>query len=226
MDLGDTVVRVNLLTPLQMTRLKMILGWRWIFIIEGLLTVVVAVAFKFIVVDWPENARFLTPTDRALLIHRLSLDTGEARMDVLDRRAAKRIFSDWKIYCGIMMYMGVVNTGYATSFFIPTIIQEMGFTAEASQVRSIPIYIVAAVGSLTIAWCTDRSQHRFGFTILGVVVATIGYVIMLCQNGLHTGVKYMACFFITTGGYMTQPITWAWMSNVGLVRITPIPPSR
>jgi MFS family permease len=107
-----------------------------------------------------------------------------------------------------------VNTGYATSFFIPTIIEEMGFTASESQVRSIPIFIVAAVAALIVAWWTDRLHHRFAFTIAGVLVGFIGYVILLCQEHVHTGVKYMACFFITTGGYMTQPVTWTWLSNV------------
>lgn len=112
------------------------------------------------------------------------------------------------------MYMGVVNTGYATSFFIPTIIQEMGFTAAISQVRSIPIFIVAAIVALMVAWSTDKLKHRYGFTIVGVMVGLIGYVILLCQDRLPTGVKYLACFFITTGGYMTQPVTWVWLSNV------------
>jgi MFS family permease len=199
-------------------------GWRWIFIIEGLLTIVVAISFKFLLVDWPETASFLTPADRALLLHRLSMDTGEARMDVLDRRAAKRIFSDWKIYCGTLMYMGVVTTGYATSFFIPTIIQEMGFTAAESQVRSIPIFIVAAVVALGVAWWTDRLQHRYAFTMAGVLVGMVGYVILLCQDGVSTGVKYMACFFITTGGYMTQPVTWTWLSNVSFLLASPLIP--
>jgi hypothetical protein len=78
-------------------------GWRWIFIIEGLLTILVAISFKFIVVDWPESATFLTDTERALLLRRLALDVGEARMDILNRRSAKRIFTDWKIYCGVLM---------------------------------------------------------------------------------------------------------------------------
>lgn len=123
-------------------------GWRWIFIIEGLLTIAVALSFKFlgILVDWPETAAFLTSSERELLIQRLKDDIGQdTQLNTLNRRSLKRILSDWKIYIGIFMYMGVVNTGYATSFFIPTIIQEMGYTAISSQVRSIPIFCVAAV---------------------------------------------------------------------------------
>lgn len=106
------------------------------------------------------------------------------------------------------MYLGVVNTAYAVSFFIPTIINEMGYTAAMSQVRTIPIFIVAAVVALLVAWATDRVKHRYAFTIAGVVLGGIGYVILLCQSSVTVGVKYMACFFITTGGYMTMPILW------------------
>jgi hypothetical protein len=56
-------------------------GWRWILIIEGLLTIIIAITFKFIVVDWPETSTFLTSEERALLIKRLAADAGEARMD-------------------------------------------------------------------------------------------------------------------------------------------------
>lgn len=86
-----------------------------IFIIEGLMTVVVGVAAKFWVADWPEKATFLTEPERRMLVRRLAADTGEARMDRLDRRAARRIRADWKVYAGTLAYFGVVNTGYAGS---------------------------------------------------------------------------------------------------------------
>ncbi|KAM3075811.1 hypothetical protein ACMFMG_007938 [Clarireedia jacksonii] len=195
-------------------------GWRWIFIIEGLLTIVVVVALKSfgLIADWPESASFLTPDERVLVLQRLSSDTGVegeeiGRLDTLNKKSFKRIFGDWKIWVGAVMYFGVVNTGYATSFFIPTILHEMGYTAIASQVKSIPIFCVAAILALLTAHLTDRFQHRFSFTIIGILVGTIGYIILLCQTNVTTGVKYMACFFIVSGGYITQPVTWAWVAN-------------
>jgi len=75
-------------------------GWRWIFIIEGLFTIVIAVASKFLIVDWPEESTFLNDQERVLLLYRLSEDRGEAKMDRLDSSARKRVFSDIKLYLG------------------------------------------------------------------------------------------------------------------------------
>ena len=75
-------------------------GWRWIFIIEGLVTIVIAIGSKFLIVDWPETAKFLNDEERKLLIGRLAADNGEARMDRLDKPALKRCFSDIKVYLG------------------------------------------------------------------------------------------------------------------------------
>jgi MFS family permease len=188
-------------------------AWRWIFIIEGLLTVVIGLASKFFIVDWPHQAKFLNETERALLIARLASDAGDANMDRLDKHATIRIFSDWKVYCGVIMYFGVVNSGYSTSFFIPTILNEMGFKAVEAQVRSIPIFVVATICALLTAWVTDKVRHRYAFTLLGVVLASVGYIMLLEQKGLSVGVKYFATFLIVAGTYITQPVCIAWISN-------------
>jgi hypothetical protein len=80
-------------------------GWRWIFIIEGLATIVVSVIGFFTIADWPEEARFLSEDEKALIASRIAADNahGTARMDTLDRPALKRIFSDWKIWCGYVL---------------------------------------------------------------------------------------------------------------------------
>ena len=112
-----------------------------------------------------------------------------------------------------VMYFGVVNTGYATSFFTPTILKQLGWTSVRAQVLSIPIYIVACIVALITGYCTDRLRHRYAFTIIGVLVASIGYIILLAQDGVPVSVRYLAVYLITTGGYITQPIVLAWLNN-------------
>ena len=128
-----------------------------IFIIEGLFTAIFALLGKFFIVDWPETAKFLTEDEKKLLIARLSADVADAKMNRLDKPAYKRIFTDWKMYLGVLMYFGIVNNGYSVSvsnyshlillflltqhqFFTPTILTEMGFSPIEAQVHSIPIF--------------------------------------------------------------------------------------
>jgi len=212
-------------------------GWRWLLIIEGLATVVFAIIAKFTIPDWPEDAKFLDATEKALLARRLANDgtSGVARMDRLDRQTCLRILMDWKIWTACVppfltppvlanlrrtfMYMGVTVSGYSTAFFIPTILNEFGYTSSASQLLTIPIYAVCTVVTLLTAWLSDRLRHRYIFTIGGVFIATIGYILLLAQGqpkgpgALSIGVRYLAVFFITTGTYITQPLTIVWLSN-------------
>ncbi|CAJ2510593.1 Uu.00g062180.m01.CDS01 [Anthostomella pinea] len=188
-------------------------AWRWIFIIEGIITFGVAVISKWWIADWPEKAKFLTDDERRLLVARLAQDTGDANMDTFNKSAKKRIFSDWMIYAGTCAYFGVVVTGYAGSFFIPTILNQMGYVAAQAQVRTIPIYIVATILCLCTAALTDRLRHRYAFTLFGIILATIGYVLLLCQQHVSVGVKYFALFLVVGGGYTTQPVTLAWLAN-------------
>ena len=111
------------------------------------------------------------------------------------------------------MYLGVVNTGYSTSFFTPTILGQLGWTAVRAQVLSIPIYINAAVVCIATAFLSDRLRHRYGFAILGVGVSSTGYIILLAQQHVSVGVRYFAVYLVMAGGYITQPITLVWLSN-------------
>ncbi|GAP92265.1 putative MFS general substrate transporter [Rosellinia necatrix] len=188
-------------------------AWRWIFILEGLLTVLVGAVSKWWIADWPETAKFLNEDERRLLIARLEKDIGEAKMDEFTPRARKRIFSDWKIYTGIFAYMGVVNTGYAGSFFIPTILNQMGYRAAEAQVRTIPIFVVATVVCLGAAYAADRLRHRYTFAMCGLAIATVGYSLLLGQRYLSLGVRYFALFLVSSGGFVTQPITIGWLAN-------------
>ena len=88
-------------------------AWRWIFIIEGCCTAVIAAVSYFVIPDWPETAGFLKPEERATLLARLAHDTAEAKMNTWDKNTTKRIFTDLKIYLGLF----IMSTNISPTFF-------------------------------------------------------------------------------------------------------------
>lgn len=179
--------------------------------IEGLATALGGIVMYWWLVDWPEDATFLTEEERKVLIARLRIDRAEEAP--MNRWDLKRVAGDWKIWVGTLMFFGIVNTNYATNFFIPTILKELGYSSAEAQVHSIPIYVVAAFFCLGTCYTSDRLKHRYGFVMFGVLFGFIGFVILLAQHGLSTGVKYMALFFIVSAGYIVQPISVSWLMN-------------
>lgn len=98
-------------------------GWRWIFILEGIVTVVVAVMAFFIVHDFPETASFLTEEERAFVVFRLKYQ-GQAQGKGGSRQVAQaeefkweyvwQAFRDWQIWVNIFVYWGV------SAYLLPT----------------------------------------------------------------------------------------------------------
>jgi sugar phosphate permease len=82
-------------------------GWRWIFILEGLLTVLVALVAPFAIHDSPETATFLTEAERRFVIHSLriqnSADSHEMVHDEnkFQMRYVIDAFLDWQIWLGL-----------------------------------------------------------------------------------------------------------------------------
>ncbi|KAI0971239.1 MFS general substrate transporter [Xylaria arbuscula] len=189
-------------------------AWRWIFIIEGAATTFIALIAVFLIADWPDQARFLSPEEKALLKRILAEDGGEKfRMDTLNKHACRLIFRDWKIWVGSLVLLGVGVTNYALVFFMPTILVEFGWKARQAQVHSIPVYISSAVAMISMSWLSDRCKHRYGFIMLGCLIATTGYGILLGQDGLSREIRYGALFFACIGGAISTPMAITWLTN-------------
>jgi len=94
-------------------------GWRWIFIIEGLITVFVGIFCWWMVNDFPDTARFLTPDERIRALRRLR-DDGQARAETeaFDRKYVFAACKDWKTWGYALCYMGCLCPLYSFSLFL------------------------------------------------------------------------------------------------------------
>ncbi|KAI8934254.1 hypothetical protein NX059_008998 [Plenodomus lindquistii] len=191
-------------------------GWRWLFILEGLLTVLVSFAFFFLLPNFPEEVKWLTEEERTYVRARLAIDQGNsARERPLKLRDVGNVFRDPKIFVGGLMYFGLIVPAYGYAYFSPTIIRSYGYSPIQTQLYSVPPWAAAFGFSMVLAWFSDRFKHRFLFAIFAICVAIVGFAILISVHD-NRSVQYGALFLVTSGAYSAMPIIVCWFNmNLG-----------
>lgn len=124
-------------------------------------------------------------------------------------------FKDWKIWVAVLIYIGAVENANSITGFQPTILKGMGYTATSAQVRTIPVYLVAAVYSITLCYTAEYLGKRYIFCMIGFATIATGLIVEIAQPK-GAGVRYMGLFFITAGAYLVMPLAVVWIAiNVG-----------
>jgi MFS family permease len=86
-------------------------GWAWIFLIEGLIPIFLALFIWKVLPDSPETASFLTQAERDFLVRRLAEETGSGHgkvtnQDKMGKQFIKAGLSDWKVWCAVVVFWG------------------------------------------------------------------------------------------------------------------------
>ncbi|EJD01968.1 MFS general substrate transporter [Fomitiporia mediterranea MF3/22] len=182
-------------------------AWSWIFILEGIATVTVGLLAFLVLVDFPATAHFLTPEERAYVIHKKKYDNtqvGEA--EKFEWRYAWAALSDWQVWLHLLVYFSFVGPIYGISLFMP-----FGFSVPITQLLTVPPYIVATLLLLTFAYFSDKIKMRSPFILIGLTMMLIGFTINI--SPAPHGVKYFGVFLCVGGSYSAFPAIVAWLGN-------------
>lgn len=128
-------------------------GWRWIFILgmfympasqllhrliaksaEGIMTTLISGCCYFIQPDFPEDVKWLSEEERALVKRRLEEDVGDSgRDEKITPKLVLQQFKSLQFILGGFMYLGVLVPAYGYSFFGPTILNSFGYSRESTH---------------------------------------------------------------------------------------------
>ncbi|KAI0325818.1 MFS general substrate transporter [Cubamyces sp. BRFM 1775] len=183
-----------------------LLGWSWIFVIEGLISIVVAIIAFLVFVDLPETAKFLSPRERAFLLRRLSDDNAAGEEAHFELRHVTEAIFDWKVIMGCVINVAVTSGLYSGALFLP-----FGFDPAISQLLSVPPYVVATATVIICSLYSDRIRMRSPFVFLGLALAFIGFAINI--SNASVGARYFGTYFVVTGAYLGAPMVIAWLGN-------------
>jgi MFS family permease len=198
----------------RMDGIANIAGWAWIFILEGLLTIVVGIASFWMVHDFPDEARFLSDDDRARVVLRLKLDQqSSAEHESFQMSYFWQAMRDWKMWLGMAIYMGCDMPLYAFSLFLPTIIQNLGWNTSIvrSQLMSVPPYVAAALLTVAIGFVADRTRARGLCNIFVSLLGVAGFAMLLGTD--DPAVQYAGTFLAALGIYPCISNTISWVAN-------------
>jgi cyanate permease len=162
--------------------------------------------------DFPDEATFLTPSERLRAIRRLREDKqASGHREELKSMFVWQALKDWKTYLFMTIYGGSAGSLYAFSLFLPSIIKELGYTSVKANLLSVPPYAAAFVLTITVGWLADRTKRRGVFNIAVSLLAVVGFSLLIVSK--NSGVKYAATFLCALGIYPTISNTITWASN-------------
>ncbi|KAL8287347.1 hypothetical protein RQP46_003799 [Phenoliferia psychrophenolica] len=175
-------------------------GWRWIFYLEGIFTILFGAATAFILPSTPADSRFLSPTQKLQAMRRLELDKPEGEAaDAFSWREVGKAFTSPQVVLGAVALFGNGCTLFSFGYFTPAIVSTFKESVVHTQLLTVPPFIVAFIG-------------RRGASVIGTsALAVIGYIIFLTSTGRKA--KYASLFLSITGVYGSAPALSTWVPN-------------
>ena len=196
-------------------------GWRWILIIEGLLTFAAGVAAYFLLPNSVEAALFLTSEERELAKSRLNSEysvnaaNGE-QVEVMEKfrwSEVRRGVCNVQLWLTATTYVAILSGLYSFGLFLPTIINGLGYTANQAQLWSVLPYSVASVVTVAVSFLSDRLKVRGIIMLCTLPLAIIGYAVTANLSSHENPVKYGMTVLMATGLYASVPPILTWNSN-------------
>ncbi|KAI1469282.1 MFS general substrate transporter [Daldinia caldariorum] len=191
-------------------------GWRWIFIIEGVITCLLAFLGFWLLVDFPDSKRkswrFLNERQRAWVVMRVNADRGDVAVPKFRLSLFLRSGLDLRVW-GYGLIAFCTNTlTYSLAYFLPLILYtNLGFSRGQAACLIAPPYAFSGFYMYFMGWFGDRYHLRGPVVVINFVVALIGLPIL----GWHptSGVRYFGSFLVTAGSSANVPGSLAYQAN-------------
>jgi sugar phosphate permease len=178
-------------------------GWQWLFLLEGIPSILVGIWVVFYLDSSIADARWLSSEEKALLAADLEAeDRHKHEVRVSDA------FKSGKVWVLCAIYFTLMIGLYGITFWLPTIVKTLGVKGylNVGLITAIP-YAVAVVGMLALSWHSDHVGERRLHYVANVTLGAIGLVL----SGLFAANPVASIAFLslgTLGVLGSMPLFW------------------
>lgn len=204
-------------------------NWRFLFIIEGVPTVLLALLAWFYLPDSPSTARFLNAREREIAQAFANNQPGDYKHEGLQLSQLGDAFKDYRsmscfsllprsllMHSHIDYIFALMNFSNNVSFaslplFLPTIVSEMGsFTEVQSNGITAPPYLLCFILIIVISLLSDKLRARGPFCAVFSLLSAIGFILLGTTETVAP--RYLGCFLAVLI-FVTTSVVLVWNSN-------------
>jgi len=189
-------------------------AWRWLFFIEGALTIVVALIAAFVLPDFPSTShRWLSPIEARLAVKRMEEDAGTKDEGQTEAKGQRQVLSDaltdWKV-----MYFALNTTCITISLsfgvFFPTLTATLGYNRTITLLLCAPPWVVATLVAFAVTRHSDATGERSFHTIFSLCTGLVGFVV--ASSTMNVTARYMSLFLMAQSSTAMTTL-FAWISS-------------
>jgi MFS family permease len=189
-------------------------GWQWLFLVEGIGSLLVGIAAFFMLQDRIETVKWLSADEKRLLAQDLAADDSTR-----SRHGVRQVFGDRKVWLLGLLYFCIAMGNYGLVFWLPTMIRAAGVAnlGNIGLLSAVPS-LVSAVAMILIARHADRTNERRIHVAVCCVLGAVGMLVsvLLAQ---HLWWSMAALIVAAIGINSIAPVFWgiptAMMSGAG-----------
>ncbi|TFK29439.1 MFS general substrate transporter [Coprinopsis marcescibilis] len=188
-----------------------IAGWAWIFILEGIVTILLGILAWLFVPDFPDKSRFLNPEQRTMILARIEADRSDSVPDPMTWSKFFNAFFDPFTWSFAIMFLSSTMPAYAVGFFATIIIHGMGYTEAMAFILTAFPFVAAAISCFFFAWLADKTRKRAVWLAAQNVICIAG--LLATGYASQPGVRYFGLFLTNMGASGCVPGVLAYHSN-------------
>jgi sugar phosphate permease len=182
-------------------------GWRSLFLVEGLITIVAGAVIFFLLPDRPRDARWLTPQERDL-IERILAEEAAEQVASGALTGLKQALTSGRVWAMAATFFAIVFGLYPLAFFLPTMISTLSSSVggDVSSVLLSAIPSVVAIAAI-IAW--SRFAARVSAVVATAVPMAVGAAGLLLATLTGDGMLFILAVCVSVAGiYTAMPQFW------------------